>query len=103
MVEVLEEKKASARIVDALAISGVAIGSELLLSPVVGNANLLSAGSKLAVGLVSSGFGKGKFTEYVGAGFLVGGSMDLINLVFGGKLSASKMKGTEGSSGSIFV
>jgi hypothetical protein len=105
--EILTEKKAGSRIIDALAISGVAIGSEIVFSPVVGSATLISGLSKMGIGLVSSGLGKNKFTEFLGAGLLVGGSMDLVNAIFGGKLSSAKGmfsgKSSEQSSGSVFV
>ena len=84
MAEILEEKKVSSKIVDALAISGVAVvGNVLIGATPLGSNYLISGGSKIGVGLVSAGFGKSKFMEYVGAGFLVAGSLDLVNGIFG--------------------
>lgn len=105
--QILQEKKATSRIVDALGIAGVSIASSMLMNKIVGNNNFISGGSKMGVGLLSSGFGKGKATELIGAGFLVDGATDIMNALFGGTLSnLSGKMGVESSSqstGAVFI
>lgn len=89
MTEILQERKAGEKILDAFAIAGVAIGSQYLANPIVGTGNLVSGASKLAVGLASSFLGHGKMAEYLGAGFLIDGSMDIVNSVVSGTILKS--------------
>ena len=86
MTEILQERKAGEKILDAFAIAGVAIGSQYVMSPLVGTGNFISGASKLAIGLGASFLGKGKVAEYAGAGFLIDGSMDIVNSIVNGTI-----------------
>lgn len=102
--QVLEEKKPMSRIVDALAIGGVAVAGDAVLNMTPLGTGILGSLVEMGGGLVFSGIGKGKFSEYLGAGLLVSGSLHLINSVIGGKLSfGAKNAQSQASSGSVFI
>lgn len=83
MPEVLTEKKPTSRLIDAFAITALKVAEENALAPFVGNANLMSGGLKLGIGLLSSYFGKSKFTEYIGVAFLIDGGEDIVQSLVG--------------------
>lgn len=102
MVEILTEKNTGSKILDALAIAGVVLGSSVVLSPIVSNNNLLSGAVKVGAGLLASGVGKGKVSEILGAGFLIDGATDLINMFFSGSFKGFKVEGSD-TQGAVFI
>lgn len=104
--EILTQKKASSRILDALAIAGVVAGSSLVLTPIVGNNNFVAGGVKAGIGLMVAGVGKDRWADLVGAGFLVDGATDLLNSFLGsvgGKSLLSVGGSAQSSDAQVFV
>jgi len=69
---------------------------ERALSPVVGNATLVSGGVKLAIGLIARKFlGRGVFGDSISLGFGIDGVEDIITAVITGRMSGMEVGGGE--------
>ena len=77
----LSEKVGEFTIVEAFGIAVSKSVGERLLSPVVGNGTLMSAGVKGVLGAVMSGMWKGKIGNMVATGLIVDAGEDLVNFI----------------------
>jgi len=77
----ISEKVGEFSIVEALGIALSKSTTERLLSPLVGNGTLMSAGVKAGVGMVMSGMIKGKISNIVATGLIVDAGEDLVNFI----------------------
>ena len=71
---------------DAFIIAGMKTVEERVLSPVIGNASLMSGGIKIALSLVSSKVIGGKWGSLLATAFAVDGTEDIASIIFGGGL-----------------
>ena len=80
----IKAKAGKITIGDALAVAGLKIAEERLLSGFIGNGTLVSGGVKVGLALLSSKTLGGKFGELLGTALMVDGAEDIISPILSG-------------------
>lgn len=86
MPTIAKSKAGKLNLGDAFIIAGMKTIEERALTPVIGNANLMSGGIKIALSLVSAKILGGKWGSLLATAFAVDGTEDVVSSIFGGGL-----------------
>jgi len=89
----IKAKAGKLTIGDALAIAGIKIVEERVLSGVVGNGTLLSGGVKLVLAMMTKGFLGGKAGDLLGTSLMVDGAEDVISPLLSGGFGNIQLMG----------
>lgn len=77
----ISEKVGEFSIIEALGIALSKSTTERLLSPLVGNGTLMSAGVKAGIGMALSSIMKGSISKVISTGLIVDAGEDLVNFI----------------------